>query len=192
MKGKLPFAEIFVVFVMSLILLMYLMNHYGEVEYVKSSKDNREYLVRNLSDKQQAADLLASITEDLNTLVNHMISKYPNSPESIRLYKNFNPNSVSEGSVDSGYTSYSVNKGEKIILCIRQKDQSFVDKNTIMYVAVHELAHLMTSEIGHTTTFWTNFKFLLNEAISMALYKKTDYGDKPQDYCGIKITNSIV
>jgi hypothetical protein len=188
---KLPFAEIFVVFVMSLILVMYLMNHYGEVEYVKG-KDNREYLVRNLSDKQEAADLLASITKDLNTLVNHMMAKYPDSPEANRLYKNFNPNAISEGSVDSGYTSYSVNKGEKIILCIRQKDQTFVDKNTIMYVAIHELGHLMTADIGHTPSFWKNFKFLLQEAIDMRLYTKKDYADDPQDYCGIKITNSIV
>ena len=54
------FTEIFLIFVMTVILLMYLLKHYGEVEYVKAS-DNREYLVRNTNDKQQAADLLADI-----------------------------------------------------------------------------------------------------------------------------------
>ena len=187
----LPFAEIFVVFVMSLILLMYLLKHYGEVEYVKAS-DNREYLVRNLNDKQEAADLLASVTKDLKTLVNHMMAKFPSSSDVKQLYNNFNPNSISEGSVDSGYTSYSVNKGEKIILCIRQKDQTFVEKNTILYVAIHELGHLMTPDIGHTQSFWKNFKILLNEAIKIKIYVKKDYAEEPEDYCGIKITNSIV
>lgn len=172
--------------------MMYLMNHYGEVEYVKSTTDNKEYLVRNLDDKQKAADLLAAITKDLQFLARHMMAKYPESIDAVRLYKNFNASSISEGSVDSGYTSYSVNKGEKIILCIRQKDKTFVEKNTIMYVAVHELGHLMTSEIGHTKSFWDNFKFLLNEAIEIGIYKKTDYAGSPKDYCGIKITNSIV
>jgi hypothetical protein len=187
----LPFAELFVIFVMSLILIMYLINHYGEVEYVKAG-DNREYLVRNLTDKQQAAELLASVTSDLQLLVHHMMAKYPSDARCALLYKNFNPNSISEGSVDSGYTSYSVNKGEKIVLCIRQSNKEFVDKNTIVYVAVHELGHLMTEEIGHTTQFWDNFRWLLNEAVSINLYKKTNYVNSPQDYCGITINNSII
>jgi hypothetical protein len=188
----LPFTEIFVVFIMTVILLMYLMKHYGEVEYVRSSSDNKEYLVRNLSDKQQAADLLASVTKDLQRLVQHMLAKYPERETAQQLYKNFNPNSISEGSVDSGYTSYSVNKGEKIIICIRQKNKSFVDKNTVMYVAVHELGHLMTKEIGHTPSFWENFKFLLSEAVLIGLYKKVDFDKKPAEYCGISITGSVI
>jgi predicted metal-dependent hydrolase len=170
---------------------MYIIHNYGEIEYIKAN-DNREYLVRNLDDKQEAANLLASITKDLETLVRHMMAKYPDNKDTIRLYANFNPDAISEGSVDSGYTSYSVNKGEKIILCIRQKDKSFVEKNTIMYVAIHELGHLMTSEVGHTDSFWKNFKFLLDEAISINLYKPDNYNLNPKDYCGIKINNTIL
>jgi len=61
-----------------------------------------------------------------------------------------------------------------------------------MYVAIHELAHLMTKEVGHTTTFWQNFKFLLQEAITINIYKDYDFNKKPKDYCGIKITSSIL
>lgn len=188
----LPFTEFFVIFIIAIILMMYLMKHYGEVEYVRSTTDNREYLVRNLSDKQFAANLLSEITKALQDLVHHMMAKYPKRDDVLQLYNNFNPESISEGSVDSGYTSYSVNKGEKIILCIRQADKSFVDKNTVMYVAIHELGHLMTSEVGHTTMFWENFKFLLNEAISINLYKKVDYNQDPHKYCGISINSSVV
>ena len=188
----LPFTEIFVIFVMTVILLMYLMKHYGEVEYVRSSTDNREYLVRNLSDKQEAANLLSDITKDLQLLVNHMMAKYPADENIQRLYDNFNPDSISEGSVDSGYTSYSVNKGEKIIICIRQSDKTFVDKNTVMYVAIHELGHLMTKEIGHTTTFWENFRILLHDAISIGIYKKVDYTQEPHKYCGISINSTVL
>lgn len=184
-------AEIFVIFIMVVILLLYIKHHYGEVEYVKAN-DNKSYLVRNLDDKQEAANFLADITVDLQKLVQHMMAKYPDNEDAQRLYKNFNPASISEGSVDSGYTSYSINKGEKIILCIRQKDKSFVPKNTIMYVAIHELGHLMTNEIGHTDTFWKNFKFLLNEAIDQKLYVHDNYKENPQDYCGIKITSTIL
>jgi predicted metal-dependent hydrolase len=184
-------TEVFVIFVMVLILLMYLRQYYGEVEYI-TADDNREYLVRNLDDKKEAANLLASITADLHTLVRHTVAKYPDLKDAQRLFKNFNPVSISEGSVDSGYTSYSVNKGEKIILCIRQKDKSFVDKNTILYVAIHELGHLMTEEIGHTDMFWKNFKFILNEAVDLKLYVPDNYKAKPKDYCGIKINSTVL
>lgn len=191
-KLEMKFVEVFVMFLMVLVVLMFVRNQYSEVEYVKSGVDNKVYLVRKFPDSQRAADFLAEVNIMLLRLVKHMMAKYPDNKEIVQLYKNFNPESVSEGSVDSGYTSYSVNKGEKLILCIRQRDGSFVDKNIVMYVAIHELAHIMTTEIGHTPTFWSNFKMLLNEAIDLGLYHKVDYNNKPQDYCGIKITNSIV
>lgn len=185
-------VEVFVIFIMAVILVMYIKSHYGEVGFVKSKLDQREYLVRQLPDKQQAADYLADINRDLVKLCRHMMAKYPNNKDVQQLYRNFNPEAVSEGSLESGYTSYSVNKGEKIILCIRQRDRSFVDKNVVMYVAIHELGHLMTPEIGHTDSFWNNFRFLLDEAIQIGIYKKADFKHAPQDYCGIKITSSVI
>lgn len=186
------FVDVFIIFVIALILVMFIQNHYGEVEYVTSTVDQRTYLVRKLPDRQTAADYLADINQRLTKLVRHMMAKYADNPDVQQLYKFYNPNSVSEGSVESGYTSYSVNKGEKIILCIRQKDKSFVDKNIIMYVAIHEIGHLMTKEVGHTDTFWANFKFLLEEAMAIGLYTKMDFNNRPVDYCGIQITNSVV
>jgi len=171
------FLDYFVLFIGIIILFLYIKSYYGEVEYVKSKKDNQYYLVRKLPDKENAANLLSQLGDELDKLVKHMMAKYPDNKDVKRLYANFNKNNISEGSPDSSYTSYSVNKGEKIVLCVRQKDEknSFVDKNVLMYVSVHELAHLMTEEIGHTTTFWTNFKFLLTEAVSIGIYKKVDY-----------------
>lgn len=186
------FAELFVIFVMALILVMYIQNHYGEVEYIVSSIDQRQYLVRKMVDKQKAADYLAMVNRDLLKLVKHMMAKHPENDEVHQLYKNYNPDALSEGSVESGYTSYSVNKGEKLILCIRQKDKSFVERNVIMYVAIHELSHIMTKEVGHTPRFWDNFKFLLKEAIDIEVYKKVQFNTKPQEYCGIQITNSVI
>jgi hypothetical protein len=86
-----------------------------------------------------------------------------------------------------------VNKGEKIVLCLRQKNTNeLVAKNVILYVTIHELAHLMTSEVGHTKTFWNNFKFILQEAVDIGIYNKTDYSKEPAKYCGIKITSSVI
>ena len=186
------FIELFVIFVMIIIIVMFIQRQRGEVEYFKSSIDERYYLVRKLPDMKEAADYLADVNKKLVNLVRHMVAKYPDNSEVIQLYKNYKPDAISEGSADTGYTSYSINKGEKIILCIRQKDKTFVDKNIVLYVAIHEIAHVMTKEIGHTKAFWDNFKFLLDEAIKIGVYHKQDFNNKPEEYCGIEINNSVI
>lgn len=186
-------VDIIVIFVMSIILLAYIRNQYGEVEYVSSKVDGRRYLVRKLPDDQRAADRLAQLNESLIRLVQHTVAKYGRDNADVRrLYANFDPDNMSEGGMEHGYTSYSVNKGEKIVMCIRQKDRSFVDMNVLVYVAIHELAHLMTADVGHTKKFWANFRFLLEEAVSLDMYRRDDYADKPADYCGIRITSSVI
>jgi len=182
-----------------LILVAFVMlgvTHYehltNEITYVKSSLDNNEYLVRNREDKQAAADLLAKIRIKLEKLIDSMKEKYPNDKSVNRMKKKFNADNISETGKNSQYTSYSVNKGEKIVFCIRQKDtqESLVEENTITFVSIHELAHIMTKSIGHTEEFWDNFRRLLREAIQMGIYQKENYEANPKEYCGIKVTDS--
>ena len=59
-----------------------------------------------------------------------------------------------------------------------------------MFVAIHELAHLMTESIGHTPEFWDNMRFLLKKAIELKIYIKQDFRKSPVSYCGTKITDS--
>jgi hypothetical protein len=178
---------------MTLILLLYIRNQFAEMVRLTSRIDDRSYKVRKLVDAQAAADYLARINVKLQALISHMMAKHPSNDDVIRLYQNYRPDSLEEGSPESGYTSFSVNKGERIVMCIRQKgSNAFVDENVLMYVAVHELAHLMTKEIGHTDTFWNNFRFLLTEAMGQKLYTKVEFEKKPEEYCGIHITSSIV
>jgi predicted metal-dependent hydrolase len=85
-----------------------------------------------------------------------------------------------------------VNKGEKIVFCLRSKDKfaNLEDENVIMFVAIHELAHIMTISIGHTEEFWNNFRFMLKEAIKMGIYIRHNFKKKPEKYCGTMITDS--
>ena len=80
-----------------------------------------------------------------------------------RLIKRFDPKNITENIPGSLYVAYSVNKGEELSICLREKEtEKFMDQNTITFVAIHELAHIMSVDTGHTKEFWTNFKFLLN------------------------------
>jgi len=164
----------------------------NEVTTVTSTFDNKEYIVRNRDDKVEAANILAKIRKNLEDIISSMKQKYPNDEAVLRMEQKFNPDNISESGKSSQYTSYSVNKGEKIVFCIRQKDEneSFVDMNTIMFVSIHELAHIMTKSIGHTDEFWKNFKLLLEESITLGIYRKENYTENPKPYCGISVTDS--
>lgn len=186
--------EIVLIFITVVFCLFYLQKKYLEVEYVTSSVDNRRYLVQNKEKKEVAADMLARLNRKIEKLLRHLHKVRPDDEHVSRLVGNYNVDNISEGTDDINYTSYSVNKGEKLVFCVRSRDgsDSFVDENVLMYVAVHELGHLMTKEIGHTQVFWDNFKYLLNEAVKLKIYKKVDYSQSPIDYCGINIKSSII
>lgn len=173
-------------------IFMYYEGKYTELTYVKSDVDNQEYLVRNREDKQDAADILANIKKNLLKIVQIMEVEYPNDKRVNRLVKKFRPQKISESVSGTKYTSYSVNKGEKIVFCIRTKDeeQNLINLNTLMFVAIHELAHVMTVSIGHTEEFWNNMRFILKVAIRKGIYKRQDFRKNPQPYCGTTITDS--
>ena len=185
------FIPMFIIVFLALCGYMYMEGLNSEVTYVKSTIDNKEYLVRNVDDKQDAANLLSQMSININKLINYLETKFDSDPVK-RLIKKYDPNNITESSASSKYTSYSVNKGEKIVLCIRSRDDNakLIDLNTLMFVALHELAHIMTLSIGHTDEFWTNFKFLLKKAIELNIYKEVDYSKYPKKYCGITITDS--
>ena len=191
----LNFVGLITIFVLIFCLYFYSEHFLNEVEYVKSKVDNMFYLVQNLPDKQEASDLLAKVNNRIKKFINYLRQKHYNDPNILRLFRNYNENQISESLPNSQYTSYSVNKGEKIIFCVREREKnnnSLMDINTMMFVAIHELSHLMSISVGHTDEFWSNMKFLLKEAINCPhnIYKYTPYHLKPKKYCGTLITDT--
>mgnify|MGYP001032737497 FL=1 len=193
------FVSFFLLLIIGTIFYIYLETKSLDVKYVKSTINNREYLVRNLPDALDASNLLASIHINLTKLIEALNlpennEKYTsqNKEDIIRLTKNYRNGNFSESNPGNKYTSYSINKGEKIVFCIRTKDGSnkLEPLNTMLFVAIHEIAHLMTKSIGHNEEFWGNMRFLLKEAIEMNIYVKEDYYNNPVDYCGTVINDS--
>ena len=161
------------------------------LEKIRSSNGN-EYLVRNLPDKNEAANKLGSISDSLKNLVNNLNENDDKKGEYIKqLKESFNPEYITENIPGSVYVAYSVNKGEELSLCIREKDtEKFIDDNTIIFVAIHELSHIMTPETGHTPLFWDNMKYLLEQASSQGIYMPVDYSQSPVEYCGMDINST--
>ena len=162
---------------------------------VRSSIDNAIYRVRDMPDKQQAADLMARVRQKLSKLYSYLLQKFPGKPQVQQLTQNFepNPNRFWEATPDAEHTSYSVNKGEKVHLCLRQREgpnESLVDDNIMVFVGLHEMAHVITPTLGHGPDFWNNFGWLLKQAEALGIYSYQDFKSHPVAYCGLHITDS--
>jgi len=163
-----------------------------QLKCIISEVDGNKYCVREREKLSDAADLLAKVTEKCKNLVRFMEGKYPDNVDVQRLVAGFNPQRIVETLPTSKLTAYSENKGEKIAFCLnKQKNGSkLIDLNTLTFVAIHELAHVMTISIGHKPEFWNNFKFLLENAKEANIYNPIDYKENPANYCGMTITDN--
>jgi len=157
-----------------------------------STKDGNKYCVRERERENEAADLLATVTGKCREFVDYMKTAEPNDPRVKKLIKNFNPKKISETLPTSELTAYSENKGEKIAFCLNKSKTgtTLIDINTLMFVALHELTHVLTTSIGHKDEFWANFKYVLQHAKTAGIYEPIDYKKEPQQYCGMTITDN--
>ena len=173
-------------------LRMYTQSDHYNLKCIISDVEGERYCVRDRSKLQLAANLLATVTNNCKKLVIYLGKKHPDDESVRRLVEKFNPEVISETLPTSEHTAYSENKGEKIAFCLNKKkeEDKMIDINTLTFVAIHELSHVMTLQEGHTLVFWQNFKFLLKNATDAGLYNPVDYKNKPTEYCGMTITDS--
>lgn len=185
---------VLLVFILLLIIKMYYDSDTFQLKCIVSGVDGNKYCVRERKNMKKAANLLATTTENLNKVVQHLHKNYPNQENVTRLVNNFNPKKIKEILPTSEYTAYSENKGEKIAFCLNKENKEDVDNlieiNTLMFVALHELSHVASKSIGHTDEFWDNFKFILIEAEKIGIYKPIDYKNEKTEYCGMTINDN--
>ncbi len=174
--------------------MLFGLSSYPIVE-IKSNVDGKIYRVRDMPDKQRAADLMAQIRLNMQKLKIHLESTYPDKEQVKQLMRNYraDASSMFESTPDADYTSYSVNKGEAVHFCLRQRNdenhEKLVDLDIMTFVAIHEMAHMITKTIGHGPDFWNNFGWLLQEAEKIKIYTPRDFSAHPVSYCGMKITD---
>lgn len=77
--------------------------------------------------------------------------------------------------------SYTLNK-QKVYLCLKDENRDYYPMNMLMYVAIHELAHVLCDEIGHTAKFHTIFAELLQQASELGIYDPSV--PVLRNYCG--------
>lgn len=109
------------------------------------------------------------------TLIRRLVQKFKNSPSRY----------------EEATETSTLDKGKLIRFCVRNpKTGQTYDSDTLKFVFMHELAHIVTLDIGHDSpTFWSNFKFLLIFAATMGMYTPVPY-DHNSVYCGVAINSN--
>lgn len=163
-------------------------NKNKNITVLKSTNDNRKYRLLDLPGKEKCMEILVQLNKNVIQLLSYVKDE---DREGIKdLLDNYRPDSLCENLENRSLQAYSLNKGEEICLCLREPDDELKiidDMNTLMFVLVHELGHLMTDDIGHTNKFWNNMAYLLKKSSEINLYNPINYKNSPVMYCGVKI-----
>jgi hypothetical protein len=179
-------------------VLVYTLNRGPKNTLRMPGPDGQQYEMQNLPQKEEAVQLMSKIKQNLLKLRNHYkeTTGLAQDPPVARFIDRFATDVFVENDMQSSDTSYSENKGQKIVVCLRDKTKAphypLIDENTVMFVMLHEMAHLMTETIGHTQEFWTNFKRILHDAVQVGIYHPVNYAHTPTPYCGMTITDTPI
>jgi predicted metal-dependent hydrolase len=191
------YETILVTFVI-LFLYIFLFSNRQNVVYIESYSGDK-FMVYKDNMRKQKADLLALILKNMLILKNHMVKNIKDFPEYTtyieQLNRNFNENrtNIYETDPTTDQTSYSVNKGEELSFCLKSKKTGQLhDINLLMYVAIHEMAHIACPEIGHGNLFKKIFRKLAEEAVNIGVYRKDNYAEHNVEYCGMILSSSII
>jgi hypothetical protein len=151
----------------------------------KSNK--RRHIVLNKPDSTAACELLGEIEARICRLTTHLHRNDPNNVNYSRLasrmkYTMFNENAQMR------FETFTADKGASMSFCLRDDKDKLYPLNLMMFVAIHELAHVMSVSFDHTKEFNSNFAMLLREAEQLGLYTRIDFNTTPVQYCSVRIT----
>jgi len=158
---------------------------------IKSNYDGFAYNVQeNLHCPSCASEILSKIHQRNIYLINYLKLNFPDDPRTKLLIAKYHRDNIYEGTPDNGNnTSYTLNKGEKLVFCLRSNENpsKIHELNLLMYVSIHELSHIASKSYGHNAEFRRNFSWLLKHSVDIGIWNYINYGLINKEYCGIKI-----
>lgn len=101
------------------------------------------------------------------------------------LRKNYNPDALYERLkyYNHSSTSFSYNKGEQLVMCIRDKNGKIHEEHVIILVLLHELTHIAYKGWGHYKPFWLRYNIICDVIAQAQWYDALDVKE-PICYCG--------
>ena len=155
---------------------------------VKTTGSNNKIYFTRKNQADIAVEKLVKIDNFLLKLNKLLVEEHP---DHILIQKKLKkPIILKELPNNSKHIAYTVNKNNMYI-CLRDKSGEFENQyNRVYFVAMHELAHVITKSVGHTDEYWDNYRLILKTAIDNGLYEYKNYYEEPVEFCNKKITST--
>lgn len=171
-------------------LLMYVLLCVLVIITLKITVIPQKEIIEDLPNSGDAKLLLGNLREKAKKLIEYVSVKYPNDTGIKQLKDRFQPKELFEGRPGDVNFTYTENKGEKVVLCLRGLDLQLHSENLILFPLLHELAHIADTNYdpSHGDNFRKYFRLLLENANEIGIYHKIDFQKSPENYCGIDIT----
>jgi hypothetical protein len=83
--------------------------------------------------------------------------------------------------------AYSVDKGKSIHICVLDTNGNVAETNAMLFVAIHELAHVAEIKWGHGPSFFKTMQYLLEVADALGIYTYQDHATNHVSLCGRKL-----
>ena len=149
--------------------------------------------------KDKKINLLKNVGNNLITLLKYLKTLESSNVNIKRLLRKIGNNGITkieEIVPISDNSHYTENNGRTLKLCLGKSkvieyEEDIIDLNSLMFVVLHELAHTMTLEKGHTKEFMDNWKLLLQEAVKLNIYTFVDYKKNARSYCSVLLENDL-
>ena len=144
--------------------------------------------------KNEFDEIKKKLLDFYNNLITAMERDYPNDLRTKRLKRGFKMNNVYQvfPNNSDGDTSFTINKGEEMGLCVRSGEDISKLENIeiIKFVFAHELSHIMCLSHNHTDEYWQGFKWLLKIAKDNNLMNVKNYNRYAENYCSLHVNYS--
>jgi hypothetical protein len=197
MKKDLILNNLLVIVLAFLIIYCFIQLYKENLETLEMRKSNindKLYGIQEeLPNSHKTADKIAKIEIFIDKFLNYLNNKYNTGDDKRvdRLISRLHNIKLEESPYEPNTSSYTLNKGELISVCVRNKEnKNFHDFDILKFVIIHELAHVASISTGHNEEFIINFKWLLHEAHEAGIYNPVDYSENPINYCGVNVTNN--
>jgi len=189
--------QLFIVLLILIIFTMCCSLIYNKItdkfEPIKSDINGKNYNVRSQGEPEEkikTANHLAEISDRVDKLVSYMYENNLPDPEiAKRLKKRWSGINFRETSQNESSAAYTVNKGDEMRLCVKNKGK-MEEINTSMFVVLHELGHVMSISYGHNEEFRNNFSYIVHLASALGFYKPENFDNEPVEYCGTEINTT--
>lgn len=140
--------------------------------YTSVSRD-RSVLVNASPDAHRIAKFIERLRRRTRAFIERSLELYPHDTRLQRINDKWS-GEFGETDPASKTIAYSVSKSD-IRVCVKNRRGELADINAAMFVILHELAHIATDEVGHTETYWKNFRFILEIAERVGVYRYQDH-----------------